>query len=207
MVQLNAFGGDAGGNPNDEDCLLQYQAEKGMRTTSVRIGNKESALQFMVMDFKGHTIWDTGGGNTSGSVTMPLLWMSYGANALAGLKTAKGSPAMITESAKCGIFPLPLGQYPADYLGTPNAANGPFTPLRFHHGGRSSDPRLKGGDFWTYDGNYVTSSKQDMDYTPRERTNTGFLDGHAERVQASRMLRNTSVFWLGTGRGSERQYE
>ena len=217
-VELSEFGGDAGSNPNDEDLLLQYAADRGMRSTSVRIGNKESALNFLVEDFKGHSIWNTASGNTSGSVTMPLMWMSYGANALAGLRTVKGSPALITEAAKPGIFPIDFRNpssgaiiYPRDNLATPIGSDGkpagPRTPLRFLHGQRSSDPRLKGGDFWTNTGSYVASTYDDLDYIPHDRTNTGFLDGHAERVQAQRMLSNSSTFWLGTGHGFDKQFD
>jgi prepilin-type N-terminal cleavage/methylation domain-containing protein len=92
-VQQDAFGGDAS-NSNDEDIRLDYVVTTGQKSTSVWIGNKESADDFRIMDYKGRSIWDTAG-NMGGTSTMPIMWMSYGANALAGLKKAKGSPALI----------------------------------------------------------------------------------------------------------------
>lgn len=201
VVNAYGFGGDAGGNPNDIDLMLGYQAAKGMKTANVNLLQKESALDFGVSDWKGRTIWRTSG-QMSGTVSMPLMWMSYGANARAGLRNTKGNPAFIVESAKLGIFPVALvgnSTYPATKL----IAAG--TPLRFRHGNGNNDPALKGGD---YNGtNPVAGVIPDQNYTPRDRMNVGFVDGHVERPLYPTFRSPTSQFWLGTGRGSELRYD
>lgn len=192
-VDANAFGFDAW-NPNDIDIEFQYNVIRGNTSGSIRVAAKESGYNFNVLDEHKHTIWrEARTGN--GPVTVPLLWMSYGANALAGLKNAKGGLALLVEACKPGIFPARLGSagYPAD---------DPITKgLRFRHGELAgSTLELKGYDF-NAPGQYVTSTTIDAHYEPHKRMNVGFLDGHVEQVLYSKMLNPDTAFWQGRARG------
>ena len=122
------------------------------------------------------------------------MWMSYGANASAGLRNAKGSMALLIEAGKPGIFPQKLGEYPRD---DPLGAG-----LRFNHGERGTDPRLAGKDF-AVQGHHVRSSAPALNYQAHQRIHIGFTDGHAERFHFEQVLRRDSAMWLGTGRGSD----
>lgn len=205
VVNADGFGNDAGGTPSDYDLMAVFTASKGQRSAQVTLA-KDSALNFRVLDWQGKSFPGlppviTGGVGTS--VTMPLMWMSYGANAKAGMRNTKGAPAMILESAKLGLFPMDLVKegtvkYPATKLVAKGSA------LRFRHGQKGSDPRLQGGDF-TLDP--VNGSGVDRNYAPKDRMNVGFTDGHVERVHFRAMERATSSFWLGTGRGTEATYD
>jgi prepilin-type processing-associated H-X9-DG protein len=112
--------------------------------------------------------------------TRRTLWMSYGANANAGLKRTKGSPILIVESAKLGVFPEKLGNYPADNL--PRA-------LRFRHGGNVNMRGMAGADYdrvglgSLYPNAGALGSLVDGNYQPRQFANAGFLDGHVEAMQ------------------------
>jgi len=196
------FGFDAY-DSGDIDLLLQYEVPKGEKHGLVTVANKESALGFRVMDYKGRTIWENVTGPISQPVGMPILWLSYGVNAMAGMKTVKGNPALILEAGKPGIFPLRLGAYPADDpLGK---------ALRFRHGSKTSDPALRPADYTG--SNHVTGEFRAMDYEPRSRMNVGFYDSHVERVHYERMIneemlermRETgkNLFWIGRGRASD----
>lgn len=208
-------------NPNDIDLLFNYSANEGDGSAMVQLKSKESALNFAVTDHKGKMVWSDAGGAVGQSARFSLLWMSYGANAAAGLKTAKGIPALILETPKPGIFPQKLyatnpitgsQEHPADNL---IASTLQGSPLRFRHGDRSQDPRLAGGNF-VEKGKIGT--RPDLDYSPSSRMNVGFLDGHVEKTHFANMigaapqadssgnLRWNRAFWLGTGRGTEQGY-
>ncbi len=195
-IDADHFGFDAY-NTNDFDLLLEYEVTKGATSGPVRVANKESALGFNVLNHKGQRVW-TGISGPTDYVTMPILWLSYGANASAGLKSVKGNPALILEAGKPGIFPEQLGSYPDDDpLGK---------ALRFRHGDRTSDPDLRGADYTK--NNHVIGEFRPFGYEPYTRMNVGFYDGHVERVHYKAMISNPlSTFWLGTGRRSDRTYE
>jgi prepilin-type processing-associated H-X9-DG protein len=85
------------------------------------------------------------------------------------------------------------------------------TPLRFRHGGASSDDRLRPADYGD-NGGLIQGVKHV--YQPRDRMNVGFLDGHVERVHFAQILgeppsvdpavgelRWHRSFWLGLRRG------
>lgn len=195
-VDAGSFGFDAH-NASDIDLLLEWKAGTRSLTAAVRVAQKESGLSFDVLDHRGRTVWANA--QASGATaSFPLLWMSYGANASAGLKSAKGSPILLVEAGKPGIFPEKLGSYPAD---------NPVTKgLRFRHGGRGSDPVLKGYDF-TAVGQAVNSTVPDPRYQPNQRMGVGFVDGHVESMHYQSMLETRSALWLGTGRGSDRVFD
>jgi prepilin-type N-terminal cleavage/methylation domain-containing protein/prepilin-type processing-associated H-X9-DG protein len=179
LVDEDAFGYDAH-NDGDGDLLLDYSAEKGAGFAPV-VATKvaTTAMRHDLSTWDGKTLFM----NITGSrpaVSMPILWMSYGANANAGLKRTKGSPILIVESAKLGVFPEKLGNYPADNL--PRA-------LRFRHGGNVNMRGMAGADYdrvglgSLYPNAGALGSLVDGNYQPRQFANAGFLDGHVEAMQ------------------------
>lgn len=170
------FGGDAWTEATG-DLLVDLSPAKRQTFTQASIRKDEASWRHDVLSYKGETITV----NVSGTVTavVPVLWMSYSANASAGLKSVKGTPVLIVEGGKPGIFPESLGSYPDDSLSR---------VLRFRHGGKVSDPALAGAKCV---GTQLPVQPQktgrlrgnrDLDYEPREKMNAGFLDGHVERL-------------------------
>ncbi|GMV98245.1 MAG: hypothetical protein AMXMBFR83_25970 [Phycisphaerae bacterium] len=204
VVNLRGAGGDAGGNPNDIDLLLSYRAQKGMKSTNVKLEQKESGLDFGVNDWRGKTIWYNSS-QMSGMVTMPLMWLSYGANAKAGQRNTKGTTAFVLETGKLGIFPVAAvdGSGAARYPATKLIRTG--SALRFRHGQKSNDPNLQGFDYTGSDP--VNGRGIDQNYQPKDRMNVGFTDGHVERVFYTRMANPLSSFWLGVGKGTDTSYD
>lgn len=154
----------------DRDLVLEYTVARHQAFAPVRVSLKSSGWNFDVFTYKSKLIWkDATNGN--GPVTLPIMWMSYAANASAGLTTVKGNPALTVEACKPGIFaesfPGSNGPTPVDDLAK---------VLRFRHGNRVNDPRLIGYDYPRYSG-----SIPDRSYLPRDRINMGYLDGHVER--------------------------
>lgn len=205
LLDTSLFAGDAAGNPGDIDLLFEYTVssryEKTARISAIQV---ESALGFTVMDYKGKTLLPRAATATRLSLSAPLMWMSYSANAAAGLTTVKGNPILLVEGGKPGIFPFDLvgsRTYPRD---------NPITrSLRLRHGGRAPDPSLLG---WDYVGpgrnpyatpNGVTGNDRDMNYQPRERLNAAFYDGHVERIHNKRLMGNPSgQLWRGTSKSN-----
>jgi prepilin-type N-terminal cleavage/methylation domain-containing protein len=175
-VSGSSFAGDAN-NPNDIDLLLEYQAYKKANTAPVTVADKSSARGFDVLDYKQKVIWPNVSGAISTPVTMPLLWMSYGANASAGLKGVKGNPVLLVELPKPGAFPEQLGSYPADDL---------RRALRFRHGEVAPKSAALGG--YNYKTNGVTGTPGGGGYVPKSRLDAGFYDGHVERLHFSEMV-------------------
>ncbi len=209
QVDEDEFGGDAYDDSNG-DLLVRHNATKGQHFADATIGKGSATWRHDVYTYKGELIaQDVGGGVHA---TVPLLWMSFGANASAGLKNVKGSPILIAEAGKPGIFPENLHSYPSDHLGW---------ALRFRHGGRTEKPAVAGAD-WTAGvlggrppktGSNLPASWVDDHYTPRSRMNAGFLDGHVERlgywqVMDLNQVTSTgrpmprSLLWFGTRRSN-----
>jgi prepilin-type processing-associated H-X9-DG protein len=203
LMDTTVFGGDAAGNPNDIDLLFEYTVPKGADTASVMIAQRESALDFTVYNHKGQTIWPRASAAVGQRTNVPIIWMSYAANAAAGLKSVRGNPILLTEAGKPGVFPFDLVRgtttiYPKD---------NPITKaLRLRHGGRNPDPILRGWDYTST--NPVAGVQFDFKYLPRERMNTGFYDGHVERIQYKRLLGTpTGALWRGTSGTGELSYD
>ncbi len=163
------FGGDAGGS--DRDLVLEYQATKGQKFAPVSVAEKEAGWRFDVLTYAGRTVWSDANSGM-GPESFPIMWMSYAANASAGLTNVKGHPVLAVESGKLGIFPedLPPGspKFPRDDLGK---------ALRFRHGGKANDPVVKGHD---YTEGFPYGLREDKHYEARQRMNAGYLDGHVE---------------------------
>jgi prepilin-type N-terminal cleavage/methylation domain-containing protein/prepilin-type processing-associated H-X9-DG protein len=188
------------------DLLLEFSAIKGAKSAQVSVAGVSAALTQTVLDEKGRTVWPDAAAAQGQSHGFPLLWMSYGANAAAGLKSVKGMPALLLENAKPGVFPEQLGGYPFDHLA---ATSWVGTPLRFRHGGRSSDPRLAPGDYG--EGGALIVGR-DYAKAQKDRMNVAFLDGHVERLHFGAMLGDAPTcdnngelrwhrsFWLGLRR-------
>src|SRR5690606_24540530 len=150
--------------------------------------------EFGVMDHRGRTVWDPASSNVGRQAVMPIMWMSYGANSIAGLKHVKGNPILIAEAGKLGIFPKTLGSYPADNFA---ASGSRRSPLRCRHGSRSSDLRLSGADFTAPNSYVLGTMSPDLHYQPRERMNAGFYDGHVDRLCHAELTNQDS--YLGNG--------
>lgn len=211
-VDGDSLGFDAGTNEHDVDLVFGYRPQKGAGSTSVRIVEKESGLNFRVRDHRGRTLWPFIGAVPPDEVILPLLWLSYSANAAAGMRNVKGTPITVLEGARPGIFPQALRKgesviYPADVLA---AQEGRGSSLRFRHGSRSGDPRLRGSVFTS--GRPVTGVFPDSAYVPRSRMNAGFLDGRVENLHFSQMLPDPDTgqisrsLWIGISRGTEVGY-
>jgi len=167
------------------------------------VGSKPSAAWTHVMyTFKGKQI----GIDSFSTTPLPVLWMSYGANASAGLMGARGLPILAIEAGKPGVFPEKLGNFTADVL--PQA-------VRFRHGGKNSRPGFAGQEYMsvspgTARSNAVTLPQNRVDgrYAPRMRANAGFLDGHVEAMHWSRLFADPALgypsfkqqAWLGLPR-------
>lgn len=186
VVAGRGFGNDAW-NTNDIDLLLEYEAPKKGDSAPVRVKNKESALGFDVLDYRKRTVWANVSGPISTPVGMPLLWMSYGANAAAGLKGVRGNPILLVELPKPGVFPEKYGSFPADDM---------KKSLRFRHGEKAPASAGLGG--WNYKTDVVNGKAGGEGYVPRIRMNVGFYDGHVERMHHLQMIKSPpGNLWLG----------
>ncbi len=199
-VDQRGFGRDSG--TNDRDLLLSFKAVAGQDNATVGVKLVESAWDFKVRDHRGKMLWPNAKSAT-GQHTVPLLWMSYGANAPAGLLNVKGNPILVAEHSKPGIFPESYAGKGAYGGGQPND-NLPQT-LRYRHGPRLSDSRFK--------------DPNDRTYVARERMNVGFLDGSVSRLSYLQMTRKDvpqvisgelqwhRALWLGNRRGGESRFD
>ena len=177
-VDGDLFGRDA--FTNDVDLLLEYRVGIRQRFAPVSVAQKESAWRFDVYTYMGRLIWSNA--NTgNGPFTLPIMWLSYAANASAGLKTIKGNPALIVEAAKPGVFPESFIK--SGTTGTPT--DDLSRVLRFRHGHFVNQPGLVGYDFTTPG---QVNTRPDPAYQPRDRMNVGYLDGHVERMMYWEMM-------------------
>lgn len=205
-VHGRMFGGDSH-SPTDEDLVLGYNAPKGASTTQVRVVRRESGYGFTVRDLKGSVVWENVGGQTD-PAPFRLMWMSYSANASAGLRHVNPNPALIVEGAKSGIFP--------ERLADPDNPNSNYVDadvlghaLRFRHGGRPGpDAKSYNLEPWGYWYDRVRGSAKSPDAeVQNSRMNVAFYDGHVERVHYHQALetgginattgRINSAFWVG----------
>ena len=171
------FGGDAY-TENTGDCLVEYSiTNKGQHFVRATVRPDVTNRDHDGYSYKGELLWKN---TRSGGVPiqMPLLWMSYGANASAGLLNTKGTPVLLVEAGKLGVFPESFGgtsqgYHYADHLGK---------SLRFRHGGRVHKKGLggAGSDFTVRFAQPALEA--DKHYEPREKMNAAFLDGHVERL-------------------------
>jgi len=161
------------------DLLIRYSASAREHFVPAVLQKGEATWRHDLFSYKGETI-ALGVEQSPVHATIPLLWMSYGASASAGLKDIKGMPLLIAEAGKLGIFAERLGAYPSDHLGW---------ALRFRHGSRVNKSDLQGAD-WTKlpmgnppqrSGSNL-GSHGDSTYSPRDRMNAGFIDGHVDRL-------------------------
>jgi len=189
QLDSNLFGGDAASPGEKDDLLLEYDAVRGIRSVMAKNVHNERSWAYQVLDYNGNTLYaenPMGGGSITQDWTIqaPLMWLSYGVNAEAGLRNTRGLPALVVESGKLGLFPADLGQHPRDYL--------PWA-LRFRHGGRASTALLTGVDYnLTFQLpalNAPPSSDQiESTYVPGNQMNVGYLDGHVDRLNWWQLL-------------------
>ncbi len=186
QLQDDRFGGDAFGDP-DGDLVIRYNATAKARFAEATPQVTSASWHYNVLDYKGKMLWPDAGRTGTAPTLVPILWLSFSANASAGLKTVKGNPILLIEGGKPGIFaenmPPAAPKYWADHLGR---------ALRFRHGDRSNLPGLRGYDYtaanpnggrFGFDPAQVRSIRvPDQHYQARTSANTGFFDGHAERL-------------------------
>ncbi len=177
QVDVLAAGNTDAYNDPEGDLLLQFRPSAPMQKwVSATIRKGAASWRHDVYSYDGKTIAIDIQGVVAAQI--PLMWMSFGANASAGLKGVKGNPVLVAEAGKPGIFPEKLGNYPFDHLGW---------VLRFRHGGYSGKPFLRGAD-WTRGtlglrppkNGTTLGSWADQNYIPEQRTHAGFVDGHVE---------------------------
>jgi prepilin-type N-terminal cleavage/methylation domain-containing protein/prepilin-type processing-associated H-X9-DG protein len=178
QLEATMFGGDAYSDPAG-DLIFSFTANSpNERSVIASPSIGVASWHFNVMSYQGKMLFQDAG-RGGGSALIPLLWMSYAANASAGLKSVKGNPILIAEAGKLGIFPQTLGNYQADNLAR---------CLRFRHEDRVMNPQLLGYDYgwqrWIAPNNIatLTDAQKDKNYVPHTKFNAGFLDGHAERL-------------------------
>lgn len=171
------FGGDAY-NDSQGDCLIEYRAPTAMQRFVQASAHKGAASwRHDIYSWKGPLLFSDISGSTP-QATMPLMYMSFGANASAGLKSTKGHPILIIEAGKLGVFPEKLDNYPADNLAR---------ALRFRHGPRNNRKGFAGADYVNRalgsppPNTGSLGNRNDKNYIPRESLNAGYLDGHVER--------------------------
>jgi prepilin-type N-terminal cleavage/methylation domain-containing protein len=172
-VEDNWFGRDNGGGyydaggtfHGDIDVELEWRAVRGQRAARVGVRQTESAYGLMLYDYRGRFI---GNAKAGPAFSAPIMWGSYGINVSAGLKGVQGTPVLIAECKKWGIFPEQLASsrtsspYPADNL---------RQVLRFRHGGD-----------WNNRSDLTLGDPSDPTYRPKQSMNMGFLDTHVERL-------------------------
>lgn len=181
QLESDMFGGDAWNDPNG-DLIVTYTAQSPSTTHATATPSiGVASWSYNIETYTGKTLIKNAG-RSGESAWTPLLWMSYGANASAGLKRVKGNPILITEAGKLGIFAEKMGGYQADHLGR---------VMRFHHAGRDPRVGLKGfkyvGDGFSQWGTpknsgALSSTEVDPTYESGTKAGTGFLDGHAEQL-------------------------
>lgn len=171
-VDERYFGRDAA--TGDTDLVLTYTAPQGADYAEVRVKSIESGWKFNVFGHNGRALWQNVTGNSTsvpGSYQLPLLFMSYGANAAAGLTSVKGNPILLIENSKPGIFP-------ESYAGMGSAGGGQPNDdlrqaLRFRHGPRADS---------------MYKDPKDLSYVARRSLNAAFLDGHVEGLSNSQII-------------------
>jgi prepilin-type N-terminal cleavage/methylation domain-containing protein/prepilin-type processing-associated H-X9-DG protein len=185
IVDANGFGLDADNDAFDAcvECDITTPGQK----FALCDGSKPSAAWTHVMyTFKGHLL-----GQYFQKVPLPIMHLSYGGNASAGLMGVKGMPILAIEAGKPGVFPESLGNFGRDSL--PQA-------IRFRHGGRNNRREFAGQEYMAVPPGTPRAAsavcppnRVDKNYTPRDGANAGFLDGHVER------MRWTSLFYWPAG--------
>ncbi len=175
QVDSNLLGGDAY-YEQAGDCLVEFEATAGQTSSLATVRPGQTGWQHDGYHYKGSQLWQNTA--SSGPITIPLLWTSYGANASAGLRNVKGSPILVAEAGKLGIFPEDFGKTSQGTHTRDNLAK----VLRFRHGGKANNPHLggKGSDFTRQF--HQPTMAVDPNYQPRTRAACGFLDGHVERL-------------------------
>jgi prepilin-type processing-associated H-X9-DG protein len=209
QVDEDEFGGDAYDDPAG-DLLIRHSAAAGSHFADATITKGNASWRHDLYGGDGKLIAQDISGTIHG--TVPILWMSFGANASAGLRNVKGSPILVVEAGKPGVFPENRRSYPSDHLAW---------ALRFRHGAKAERPEMSGAD-WTSGslggrppktGNTLPSAWVDRRYVPRSRLNAGFLDGHVDRLgywQLMNLNTQTStgrpmpkqLLWLGARRSN-----
>lgn len=210
QVYGDMLGGDAYSDP-EGDCLLTFTAERHQRTASATVRKGGTYFDHRGYGYRGQLLWTNSKAN--GPFSIPLFWTSYGANAFAGLRNVKGSPIVVAEAAKLGVFPDEFaktvqGSHPADHLGK---------TLRFRHGGRVNE-RFLGGKGSLFTAQLQQPAKAtDQAYQPRTKANVGFMDGHVDSMAYYQLFTGSAAapdtppkirrtLWLGNTRPSGMTY-
>ena len=216
-VMGTEFGFDAISNSGSTiDCLFTFTGEPGTKKalTTIRKGG-DVGMKHEILSYKGENLFPELGPPQrffgERNIVLPIGWMSYGANASAGLLNVKGNPIMLMESATMGVFPQSLDPDPSRLQGPtirPQATEAQVMRpqdhlgrvLRFRHGSRGSADYLTGFNYGKYDGTGIAAEVNyheplrperdeiDRQYTPKNQLNASFTDGRVE------MLSPTALF-------------
>jgi prepilin-type N-terminal cleavage/methylation domain-containing protein/prepilin-type processing-associated H-X9-DG protein len=215
QVLENMFGGDFY-TEHTGDCLVNYTVAPGQNMAQATARRDVTGYEHNGYSFRGSPLWKNTESN--GPVTVPIFWLSYGANASAGLRNVKGMPILAIEAGKLGVFPEDFNQtsqgyHRRDHLGM---------ALRFRHGGRVHKPFIGGpGSDYTYRYQQPPYTA-DPHYEPRTRANAGFMDGHVESLAWYQLFTPPAdlrrpptnpdnfpeinrVMWVGTRKGGPEQ--
>ncbi len=179
-VDESWFGGDAYSSSKG-DCLIEYNVSNRQKYAPASARKDGAVWRHDIYDYKGSLLWSNVTGPTLPK-SMPIMWMSFGANANAGLTTTRGPVLLVAESGKLGLFPERLGSYPADNLAR---------AMRFRHGSRVPNRGMAGGDYVNRalgsppPATGLLGNQIDRAYQPRQRANAGFMDGHVALMNYS----------------------
>lgn len=181
IVDGAGFGFDADSDPYDARVTYEISAI-GQKFVNGR-GDKPSAGWGHVMyTYKGQLL----GRDGFASKTLPMMYLSYGANASAGLLGVRGMPIMAIEAGKPGVFPEDLGNFRRDNLAQ---------AVRFRHGSRNPREGFLGQEYLRVSpgqarsmATRLTGNAVDQFYDPRDTANAGFLDGHVSRMKWAQLF-------------------
>lgn len=188
QVDLDNHGGDA--DSDSADVLVSFTFSAPGQPFAMGSATKPSATwTHDLYTYKGHLL----GRDSFPATSLPIMYLSYGANASAGLLGVKGHPILAIEAGKPGVFPEDL------------VANGTVIfrgdslphVVRFRHGGMNTRQGFAGQEYinvstMTRADAPLPANRVDKNYQPREGANAGFLDGHVERMLWPRLF-----YWSG----------
>lgn len=208
QVLENMFGGDSY-YESTGDCLVEYTALPGQSMVTATARREITDYDHRGYAVKGGQLWTNTSSN--GSFTVPIFWLSYGANASAGLRNVKGMPILAVEAGKLGVFPEDFGATSQGSRFRDNLAKA----MRFRHGGRVSS-RFIGGANCDYTQQFQQPPRTpDLLYQARTKANAGFMDGHVESLGWYQMFGTPAqptspppinrALWIGTRRGGPQE--
>lgn len=158
-------GGDGSRNSSDFDVKLRYPAVKGANTTTTTLAGIDAAWDFSIATYKGRPVFANAKNAIGRTFNTPLFWGSFAMNASAGLKNQRTSNMLLL--------------------------------VEYSEWAAFSEPL----------GNYAADitvlsrpTRSEMTWvqyrhSAGKRANTGFLDGHVERLGKERLADPNAPIW------------